>query len=140
MSCVGCSLSDITLLRHDVASYVKLSSSGGNREGPTLLAATSRVMTREEGPGDSRREEEPGGRATRFSPPILAAQPEQSYLGSDGSHRGTLAAPSLDPPPLPVRSLSRHSPKAGAQCAKCARWDLCGGRQVTGVPTAIPDP
>jgi hypothetical protein len=28
-------------------------------------------------------------------------------------------------------------PKAGAQCGSSARWDLCGGRRVTGVPTAI---
>ena len=27
-------------------------------------------------------------------------------------------------------------PKAGAQCAKRARWDLCGGRPVRAVPTA----
>jgi hypothetical protein len=26
--------------------------------------------------------------------------------------------------------------KAGAQCVRSARWDLCGGRRVTGVPTA----
>jgi len=25
----------------------------------------------------------------------------------------------------------------GAQCVNCARWDLCGGRSVMGVPTAI---
>jgi hypothetical protein len=28
-------------------------------------------------------------------------------------------------------------PKAGAQCVSSARWDLCGGRRATGVPTAI---
>jgi hypothetical protein len=28
-------------------------------------------------------------------------------------------------------------PKVGAQCVNCARWDLCGGRSVMGVPTAI---
>jgi len=28
-------------------------------------------------------------------------------------------------------------PKVGAQCGSSARWDLCGGRRVTGVPTAI---
>jgi hypothetical protein len=28
-------------------------------------------------------------------------------------------------------------PEAGAQCGSSARWDLRGGRRVTGVPTAI---
>ncbi len=41
------------------------------------------------------------------------------------------------PTPLAGRSLPRQPPKAGAQCASSARWDLCGGRRVTGVPTAI---
>ena len=27
-------------------------------------------------------------------------------------------------------------PEGGAQCVSSARWDLCGGRRVTGVPTA----
>ncbi|MGO8879984.1 MAG: integrase core domain-containing protein, partial [Desulfomonilaceae bacterium] len=30
----------------------------------------------------------------------------------------------------------RHSPKVGAVCGNSARTDLCGGRWVTGVPTA----
>ena len=25
------------------------------------------------------------------------------------------------------QALGRHSPKVGAQCVNCARWDLCGG-------------
>lgn len=28
------------------------------------------------------------------------------------------------------------APEVGAQCGSSARWDLCGGRRVTGVPTA----
>ena len=31
----------------------------------------------------------------------------------------------------------RHSPKVGAQCVNCARWDLCGGCSVRSIPTAI---
>ena len=27
-------------------------------------------------------------------------------------------------------------PEGGAQCVSSARWDLCGGRRATGVPTA----
>ena len=30
----------------------------------------------------------------------------------------------------------RHSPEVGAVCGKAARTDLCGGREVTRVPTA----
>ena len=32
----------------------------------------------------------------------------------------------------------RQSPKVGAECPKWARSDLCGGRSVMSVPTAIP--
>jgi len=39
---------------------------------------------------------------------------------------------------IPIRPSGSAAPfKAGAQCAKGARWDLCGGRRATGVPTAI---
>ena len=31
----------------------------------------------------------------------------------------------------------RHTPKVGAVCPNWARTDLCGGREVTRVPTAI---
>ena len=34
-------------------------------------------------------------------------------------------------------TLRRQTPKAGAVCGKSARTVLCGGRPVTGVPTAI---
>jgi hypothetical protein len=33
-------------------------------------------------------------------------------------------------------TASRHIPEAGAVCGSSARTDLCGGRQVTAVPTA----
>lgn len=35
------------------------------------------------------------------------------------------------------RAICRQTPEVGAQCVNCARWDLCGGRPVMGVPTAI---
>ncbi|MHB1861258.1 MAG: hypothetical protein ACYCUM_14405, partial [Solirubrobacteraceae bacterium] len=38
--------------------------------------------------------------------------------------------------PGPTRG-STPKPKGGAQCGSPARWDLRGGRLVTGVPTAI---
>ncbi len=34
-------------------------------------------------------------------------------------------------------AVRRHTPKAGARCVRSARRDLCGGRGVTRVPTAI---
>ncbi len=35
------------------------------------------------------------------------------------------------------RALLRQTPEAGARCVSSARRDLCGGRGVTRVPTAI---
>jgi hypothetical protein len=35
------------------------------------------------------------------------------------------------------RSLCRHAPKVGAECLNWARSDLCGGRGVIPIPTAI---
>src|SRR3954451_21288521 len=34
-------------------------------------------------------------------------------------------------------TFCRHTPKVGAECPNWARSDLCGGRSVMGVPTAI---
>ena len=36
-------------------------------------------------------------------------------------------------------SLRRQTPEVGAECPNRARSDLCGGRSVMGVPTAIFD-
>jgi hypothetical protein len=36
-----------------------------------------------------------------------------------------------------IRQARRHLPKVGAVCPNRARTDLCGGRSVMGVPTAI---
>jgi hypothetical protein len=41
---------------------------------------------------------------------------------------------------LAERSLCRHTPEVGAVCGKAARTVLCGGREVTRVPTASPRP
>ncbi|RJG09052.1 hypothetical protein D3879_24900 [Pseudomonas cavernicola] len=37
---------------------------------------------------------------------------------------------------LTLRNASRHVPEAGAVCGSSARTDLCGGWQVTAIPTA----
>src|SRR5262245_55844074 len=34
------------------------------------------------------------------------------------------------------QAFRRHTPEVGAVCGKAARTDLCGGREVTRVPTA----
>src|SRR5207245_5442655 len=38
-----------------------------------------------------------------------------------------------------TKTLCRHTPKVGAVCPNWARTDLCGGRSVMSVPTAISD-
>jgi hypothetical protein len=38
---------------------------------------------------------------------------------------------------LILSNVCAFLPKAGAQCGSSARWDLSGGRRVTGVPTGI---
>jgi hypothetical protein len=35
-----------------------------------------------------------------------------------------------------IRKVCRYAPEVGAVCGKAARTDLCGGREVTRVPTA----
>jgi len=35
-----------------------------------------------------------------------------------------------------IRHVRRQTPEVGAVCGKAARTDLCGGREVTRVPTA----
>jgi RNA-directed DNA polymerase len=39
--------------------------------------------------------------------------------------------------PWPQHPLCRQTPQVGARCANRARRDLCGGRSVMSVPTAI---
>src|SRR5262249_13117936 len=48
-----------------------------------------------------------------------------------------LAAETENPSPLAPPALRRQIPEVGAVCGSSARTDLCGGRSVTGVPTAI---
>ena len=48
-----------------------------------------------------------------------------------------MAAQAAHPPFLAASTLCRQTPKVGAVCRDSARTDLCGGRPVTGVPTAI---
>src|SRR5215216_5426212 len=47
-----------------------------------------------------------------------------------------MASTAANPPPLAQPAICRHAPEVGAVCGKSARTDLCGGREVTRVPTA----
>lgn len=50
------------------------------------------------------------------------------------SQTSTYRSPELH---IPIRrNASRHVPEAGAVCGSSARTDLCGGWQVTAIPTA----
>jgi len=62
-----------------------------------------------------------------------------SVIDSNGHATDALPTSTYQDPemrPLTLRIASRHIPKAGAVCGSSALTDLCGGRQVTAVPTA----
>src|SRR3954454_7879689 len=67
-----------------------------------------------------------------------AAQPKRpAHRGADGEVGRCLAPPTAPPSPLAERTFRRQTPKVGAECPNWARSDLCGGRSVMSVPTAI---
>src|SRR5262245_28577771 len=55
--------------------------------------------------------------------------PVKHALGSEPGSRVTGAG-------VHTASIRRHTPEVGAVCGKAARTDLCGGCEVTRVPTA----
>src|SRR5438552_11107211 len=57
-------------------------------------------------------------------------------LGADQAVGRRLAPETANPSSVARESLRRQTPKAGAVCPNWARTDLCGGREVTRVPTA----
>jgi len=62
-----------------------------------------------------------------------------SVIGFNGHATDALLTSTyLDPEMhiLTLRIASRHTPEAGAVCGSSARTDLCGGWQVTAIPTA----
>jgi hypothetical protein len=73
-----------------------------------------------------------------------AAEPVERRAGSKGnagqqSTRRTQSRASVSQALERIRkaiSLCRHTPEVGAVCGKAARTVLCGGREVTRVPTA----
>src|SRR5215207_907036 len=58
-------------------------------------------------------------------------------MGSDGPAGRDMAPQAAHPSSLAAAALRRQTPEVGAVCGNAARTDLCGGRPVTGVPTAI---
>src|SRR3984885_5918858 len=67
-----------------------------------------------------------------------AAEPERPHhVGPDRPTGRGVATQAPYPTPLAKRSLRRQTPEVGAVCGQAARTDLCGGRPVMGVPTAI---
>src|SRR6202140_4372054 len=66
-----------------------------------------------------------------------AAEPERlDDLGADQAVGRRLAPETANPYSLARESLRRQTPEVGAVCPNWARTDLCGGREVTRVPTA----
>ena len=51
-----------------------------------------------------------------------------------------LGVPSSNSSSLAKRTICCQPPEVGAECVNRACSDLCGGRLVLGVPTAIPSP
>ena len=67
-----------------------------------------------------------------------AAEPEGlDDLGADQAVGRRLAPATTNPSSVAREALRRQTPKVGAICPNWARMDLCGGREVTRVPTAI---
>src|SRR5262245_8133316 len=60
--------------------------------------------------------------------------------GTDRTVGQRLAPKTAHPSPLARCALRSQAPKVGAVCPNWARTVLCGGREVTRVPTAIQDP
>jgi hypothetical protein len=57
------------------------------------------------------------------------AHQQSTHLDSEPGSRVTGAG-------VHTARIRRHTPEVGAVCGKAARTDLCGGREVTRVPTA----
>src|SRR5215467_1853146 len=77
------------------------------------------------------------GMARPLAAHAAATQSEGSdHVGTDDEVGGRLSPETDHSPSLAERSLCRYTPEVGAVCGKAARSDLCGGREVTRVPTA----
>ncbi len=77
------------------------------------------------------------GALEALAPAARPARPND--WGADGASRRPLAPEAAHPPPLARKPLRRQPPEVAARCPNWARRDLCGGRPVMGIPTAIRD-
>ena len=57
-------------------------------------------------------------------------------VGADQAVGRPLAPETANPSSVARETLRRQTPEVGAVCPNWARTDLCGGREVTRVPTA----
>ncbi len=79
----------------------------------------------------------PASRDRPLAAHAAASQSEGAdHVGADDAAGGRLASKTDHPSSLAKRSICRHTPEVGAVCGKAARTVLCGGREVTRVPTA----
>ena len=68
---------------------------------------------------------------------LKCAEPKRwDDLGADQAVGRTLAPETANPSSVARETLRRQTPEVGAVCPNWARTDLCGGREVTRVPTA----
>src|SRR5256885_14810861 len=58
-------------------------------------------------------------------------------MGTDQTAGRHVASEPANPSPMAGPALRRQTPEVGAVCGNPARTDLCGGRPVMDVPTAI---
>ena len=65
------------------------------------------------------------------------SQKDGHDLGADDEAGRRLAPQTAHPSSLAEPTLRRQTPEVGAVCGNRARTDLCGGRSVMSVPTAI---
>ena len=71
-------------------------------------------------------------------PKSAATQPAASAdVGTDGPTYQAIPTVTARAAPVAKPSVQRETLEVGAECVSSARSDLCGGRSVMGVPTAI---
>jgi hypothetical protein len=69
---------------------------------------------------------------------VATTKPEvQPDVGAHAQTGCRVAPHPKNPSSMAATALCRQTPKVGAVCPNWARTDLCGGRSVMGVSTAI---
>ena len=68
---------------------------------------------------------------------VLAPSEREGDLAANDRAAKSMASQAAHHTPMAWQTLRRQTPKVGARCGDAASRDLCGGRVVTHVPTAI---